>query len=227
MKMTKLKAALIHISLSIFVVGLLFLSIYYIWYPRPFFEISGVIEPIKLLVMVDVIIGPLLTFVVYKKDKKRLKFDLSIIALLQIAALFYGAHTIYNGRAGLLVVSNGQFNYLTEKYAHNDELKFDALKPSIFSPPKMAFLTQSNGLDIYSAYADFEPIEDYNLTVMPHSLSLDNMMAKFKDKEKELKALNEKYKEDEIVFFMLDKDMAKYYVVFSLRQNKIIDQLKF
>jgi hypothetical protein len=225
--MTKIKAALIHLTLSVLVVGLLFLTILYIWYPKPFFEISGVIEPLKLLIMVDVIIGPLLTFVVYKQGKKSLKLDLSIIVLLQIAALFYGVYTIYKGRPSLIVMNNGQFHYLVEKYADNDKLKYDALKPGIFSSPKMAFLTQLDDLDIYSAYAEFEPIENFNLTVMPHSLSLDNMMAKFKVKEKELDSLNKKYKDDEIVFFILDKDQAKYYVVFSTRQNKIIDQLKF
>lgn len=224
--MTKFIAAFIHISLSILIVGLLFFAIFYIWYPKPFFDIFGVIEPMKLLVMVDVIIGPLLTFIVYKKGKKTLKLDLTVIALIQISALFYGAHTIYMVRPSSIVMSNGQFNYLAEKFVHNDKLKFDELKPSIFSSPKMAFLTQLNGLDIYSAYSDFEPIKDYNLTVMPHSLSLDNMKSNFKGKEKELEAMEEKYHSENIVFFMLDKEQAKYYVAFSTRQNKIVDQQK-
>jgi hypothetical protein len=66
------------------------LVIYYIWYPKPFFGISNTIEPLKLLILVDVIIGPLLTFIVYKKNKSTLVMDLSIIALLQIGAFFYG-----------------------------------------------------------------------------------------------------------------------------------------
>ena len=85
--MTKIKAALIHLFISIIVIGLFFAMVYFIWYPKPFFDISGVIEPFKLLIFVDVIVGPLLTLIVYKKGKKNLKLDISIIAVFQLVAL--------------------------------------------------------------------------------------------------------------------------------------------
>lgn len=223
--MTKLKAALIHIGLSIFAIGLLFLTIIYIWYPKPFFEISGVIEPLKLLLMVDVIIGPLLTFVVYKKGKKYLKLDLTLIALMQIAALGYGVYTIYQGRPSMLVFNNGQFNYLSETYANNQDLIFDELKPHLFSKPKIAYVN-FNG-DLYNAYAQFVPMDNYDLMLLPFSWSLENMKAKFKSKQLEIEQLEQKHKDEDIVFFKLDKDMSLNYVVYSVKQNTIVDHLKF
>ena len=225
--MTKLKAALIHLSLSVFVISLLIGLIFFIWYPQPFFDISGVDMPLKLLVMIDVIVGPLLTFIVYKKHKKSLKFDLSVIVLLQLCALGFGVYTIYQGRPTLIVMNNGSFNYLVEKFSNNDELKFDELKPHIFSKPKYAFLTQKNHLDIYNDYADFTPIKDYKREVLPHSISVKSMLAQFSKKQDEIKHLDELYKEDSIVFYVLVNDQTNYYVVYSTVRNKIIDYLKF
>jgi len=225
--MTKFKAALIHLSLSALVIGLFFLTLYSIWYPQPFFAISGVVEPLKLLVMVDVIVGPLLTFVVYKKGKKTLKLDLSVIVLMQIFALAYGANTIYQGRPSLLVFNNGQFHYMAEKFAKNQELKVESLKPSLFSKPKLAYAANIKVLDIYNAYAEFVEIDQPELMLLPHSLSLENMKAKFKNKEAEIDELNEKYQQDAILFFILDKQQSQYYVVFSTTKNQIIDYLKF
>ena len=46
---------------------------------------------------IDVILGPLLTLLVYKQGKKTLLFDLTVIVLLQISALGYGLWTISQG----------------------------------------------------------------------------------------------------------------------------------
>lgn len=225
--MTKFKAAFIHILLSILVIGLFVLTIYFVWYPKPFFVISGVSEPLKLLVLIDVIIGPLLTFIVYKKNKKYLKLDLLLIAIMQIAALSYGVYTIYGGKPSMLVMHNGQFHYLSQKYAKHDELKFDELKPSFFSKPKMSYIVTTQSLDIYNTYVDMLPIDDIKNRLMPFSLNSENMKAKFKGKIKAIDKISEKYKDEEIVYFNLDKDMSKYYVVYSLTQKSIIDYLEF
>jgi len=53
-----------------------------VWYPPPLFQLLGGFELLLLIVAVDIALGPLLTLVVFKSGKKRLKFDLSVIALL-------------------------------------------------------------------------------------------------------------------------------------------------
>ena len=55
----------------------------------------------KLFLMmlgVDIILGPILTFIIYQKNKKSLKFDLFIIACIQISAIGYGVYSMYGGR---------------------------------------------------------------------------------------------------------------------------------
>jgi hypothetical protein len=69
-----------------------------IWYPGGYFKLMEVGKIYFILMGVDVCLGPLLTFVVYKYDKKGLRFDLSFIALCQLFALLYGASIVFQGR---------------------------------------------------------------------------------------------------------------------------------
>lgn len=225
--MTKVKAALIHILISICIISLFAIVVFFIWYPKPFVAISGVIEPLKLLIVIDVIIGPLLTFVVYKKNKKYLKLDLTLIALMQIAALFYGVYTIYSGKPSMVVMHNGEFLYLSEKFADHEKLIFDELKPGFFTQPKLAYIKGTEFVDVYNAYSDMQPIEDYNETLLRYSLNRENMAAKFTSKTEEIDDLLSQYDSDDIAFFKLDKQGSKYYVLYSKSQNAIVDYLRF
>ncbi|MGE6390963.1 hypothetical protein ACQKDP_10315 [Psychrobacter pacificensis] len=51
-----------------------------------------------MILIVDLISGSLSTLVVYKKHKKTLKMDLTIIALIQLSALSYGLYSVYEAR---------------------------------------------------------------------------------------------------------------------------------
>ena len=82
----RIKAFLIHglvsISVALLVIGLVF----FIWYPSPLAKAVGVTHIFLMLLAIDVIIGPVLGFIVYKEGKKTLKMDLSIIITLQLCA---------------------------------------------------------------------------------------------------------------------------------------------
>ena len=69
----------------------------------------GVTQIFLILLAVDITIGPLITFIVYQKGKKSLKFDLTVVALLQVAALAYGMHTVFVGRPAFVVFSVDRF----------------------------------------------------------------------------------------------------------------------
>ncbi len=92
---SKLKAALIHLGLSILLVGLSIGSIIFFFFPTLFIGISDFKEVASIIISVDLILGPLLTFVVFQPQKKTLKFDLSVIAAVQMSALVYGAFALY------------------------------------------------------------------------------------------------------------------------------------
>jgi hypothetical protein len=84
--------------------------VFFVWYPEPLDKAIGVKEIFLILLTVDIIIGPLMTLVVYKPGKPGLILDLSIIAALQIAALIYGMSTVFAGRPVFIVFNQSRFD---------------------------------------------------------------------------------------------------------------------
>jgi hypothetical protein len=87
----------IHLLISVIVLVALLSLIFFVWFPYDLIFAGG-IDGLKILMGVDLILGPLLTLIVFKAGKKGLKFDLSMIALLQIACLIAGSWLVYNER---------------------------------------------------------------------------------------------------------------------------------
>ncbi len=111
--MTRVRAALTHFGISVLVFSLFLSLVFFIWYPWPFNYTQGIGEIVYLMAGVDVVLGPLLTLIVYKAGKKSLKFDLSVIAAVQIAALIYGGAVIYKERPAYIVYNVGMFDVVT------------------------------------------------------------------------------------------------------------------
>jgi len=94
----RIRAALIHLSLSAAIAFLVFLAIYLLLYPDALFEGAGGKELFLLIVGVDVTVGPLVTLVIFKPGKWGLKFDLACIAIAQVTALTYGVWVMVEAR---------------------------------------------------------------------------------------------------------------------------------
>lgn len=113
--MSRWKASGIHLLLSAAIVGSVVLFMLTVWYPRPLFQAAGGSQLIFILASVDVTIGPLITLIIFKAGKKSLKFDLSVIATLQLVALGYGVQTVYHARPIYLVCTIDRFDVVMAK----------------------------------------------------------------------------------------------------------------
>lgn len=84
-------------------------------YPTPYAQMLGGFELFLLVMGVDVVCGPLLTFVLFNpaKPKRELTLDLGIVACLQIAALVYGLHTVWIARPVYLAYELDRFRVIT------------------------------------------------------------------------------------------------------------------
>ena len=93
-------AATIHLTCSICVTLLAAALVFGLWYPFPYRELSGGRELFFLIVLVDVICGPILTLVLFSPHKLRVELyrDLGLVALIQLVALGYGLFTVYQAR---------------------------------------------------------------------------------------------------------------------------------
>ncbi|MFK7912897.1 MAG: hypothetical protein AB8B93_03195 [Pseudomonadales bacterium] len=111
--MTRFKAFSIHLGCSLIIFAALAALVVWVWYPGFFFETDGGWQGIRIIVLVDLVLGPLLTLVVYKAGKPGLKMDLTLIALFQTACLIAGTYVVYSERPLALVYVDGQFNSVT------------------------------------------------------------------------------------------------------------------
>jgi len=109
--MGKPKAFIIHLLVSAAVVGALLLVLVTRWYPMPYFVADGGWQGIRLVAVIDVVLGPLLTLVIYNRAKPRRKlfFDYSVIGALQACAFIFGVWTVFSARTTLVVFTDGTF----------------------------------------------------------------------------------------------------------------------
>jgi len=105
----RLRAGLIHLCLSAAIAALVFLPIYFIWYPDVLYESAGGRELFLLIVSVDVTLGPLITTIVYVPGKWGLKFDLAVIGTLQLMALTFGVSVLFESRPVNIVFVKDRF----------------------------------------------------------------------------------------------------------------------
>ncbi len=107
----RLQAAGIHLGVSVLVAALAAVLVFALWYPYPYRELSGGRELFRLVVMVDVVLGPLITFAVFNRAKPRseLRRDLAVVGLLQLAGLCYGLWTVHLARPVHLVYEYDRF----------------------------------------------------------------------------------------------------------------------
>jgi len=109
--MGKPKAFIIHLLVSAAVVGALLLVLVTRWYPMPYFVADGGWQGIRLVAAIDVVLGPLLTLVIYNRAKPRRKllFDYSVISVLQVCAFTFGVWTVFSARTTVVVFTDGVF----------------------------------------------------------------------------------------------------------------------
>lgn len=128
----RIKAFAIHLLLSACLALVVVCLVFFIWYPNPLHAALGVTKIFLMLIAIDMVIGPCLTLLVYKRGKKTLVMDLSIIAALQIGALLYGLHAVAEGRPAWLVFADDGF-YLV-RANEIDERKLDQAKVEYQDP---------------------------------------------------------------------------------------------
>jgi len=121
---SKLKAFGIHLGFSLVVAIGAALVVLGVWYPYPYREISGGRELFLLVVTVDVILGPLITFVVFNLTKPRREklLDFCVIVVLQLTALAYGLWAVFQARPVHTVFEYDRFRVIHAAEVPGEEL---------------------------------------------------------------------------------------------------------
>jgi hypothetical protein len=169
--MSRWKAFTIHLSVSFLIVFSLSVVLALTWYPPIYAQAVGGFDIIAILAAVDVTIGPLLTLIIWNVSKPSLRFDISVIILLQLTALGYGLYTLALARPVYIVFAVDRFNLITAVDIPAGELEkaskefrsLPLLKPKIIAAKKPANNSERSKL-LFSALtggADLQQIPQY------------------------------------------------------------------
>lgn len=137
----KLRAFLIHLSASAAVVSSIGALMLLLWFPQPWFMHDGGWTVFRLILLVDVVLGPLLTLIVFRRGKSGLRRDLTVIVAVQLGALAFGATTMYQYRPAFVVYGDRNFFTVTWKEVRDATKDIERLRR--FTPergPGIVFL---------------------------------------------------------------------------------------
>lgn len=121
------KIAAAHLIICIIIAVAAAILVFGLWYPYPYNEIAGGRELFIIIIIVDVICGPLITLVFSnpKKSTMELRRDLILVGLIQLSALIYGIHIVWQARPVFLVHEIDRFKVITLPAV--DKAEVDAL----------------------------------------------------------------------------------------------------
>ncbi|WP_169798124.1 hypothetical protein [Moraxella oblonga] len=153
---------MIHFLISLSIFGLVLAWVWFVAYPDVYFTMAGAVQGLTLVFLVDVVLGPLLSFLVYnpKKPKKEIFSDFAIIGLVQVGALLYGLNTLYQEHPKAVVVyhkssatvfNKRELDEVANFNLNGDYSKWGELPVAVYSPSvsrQAPYQTLSNSLNI-------------------------------------------------------------------------------
>lgn len=222
---SKLKASLVHLGLSILLVLLVMGSILFFLFPQAFIAVTDFKEVASIIISVDLVLGPLLTFVVFNpnKTKKELAFDIASIATVQLAALTYGAYSLFQIHPVYVTFNIDRFTIVVAKDAEPEKAILDTFKVSRFESGKMAFAKMPNdpkkqkeillsalngGEDLDQREEYYQPVEENISEIIAKSLDPEMI---FSDEKAQHKGKN---------FLARHKDKLESYAYLPLNSMK-------
>jgi hypothetical protein len=120
--LSRFSAAGLHFAVSFTIAMMIAMLMYFVWYPAPLFFAMGGATLFMLIVGIDVTLGPLITLIIFDTRKKSLEFDISVVLLVQLAALIYGIYAMYSARPVFTVFTGQDFAVVAAAEIEPDDL---------------------------------------------------------------------------------------------------------
>jgi hypothetical protein len=167
----RVRFALVHFLISAAILGLVLLVIVLVWYPPPLTQLQGLTAILLLLCIVDLCLGPMATLIVAgpKKPLLELRRDLTVIAAVQVAALFYGLWAVFVARPAFIVFNADRFDIVVaadvEPLYRGAPIAGEFAQPSL-TGPRWVFARQPSSIEerndiLFSAATGGADIKNY------------------------------------------------------------------
>lgn len=112
--MTRSKMFQIRFAATTALLVLAWLLARYVWFPGDYFALSDLRNLLLILVAANLIVGPGLSTLLYRPGKWGLRFDLIVIAIVEIAILCWCMLEIYERRPAFAVFAVDRFEAVAE-----------------------------------------------------------------------------------------------------------------
>ncbi len=192
---SRIKAGFIHFLASLLIFSLFIFVLLFFWFPEPYFSATGGWQGLKIVAFIDLILGPLLTLIIFNssKPRKELKADLSIILILQASALIWGINTVYHQRPIAITFWESSFytipyKEVSQKYSGSEKLKSIINKPrEFYIVPKPIIVKNIIGLNDevlreklppYQLIHRYKPIKQYFDKIKRRSININEFISK-------------------------------------------------
>lgn len=111
----RVRAALIHLLYSMLSIVSIFIVLVLLWFPTPFLDLLNIWRLLAWIIAVNVVCGPLLTFIVWNPNKSISErwLDISIVIIIQLAALGYGLWSLAQTRPVFIVYEVDRFRAIS------------------------------------------------------------------------------------------------------------------
>jgi len=203
--LTRWQAAPIHLAISATIAAAVFAVCYFIWYPGALFDTAGGRDLFLLIACVDVTVGPLITLIIFVPGKRGLRFDLWVIAIVQLAALCYGTYVLFESRPVWIVFVKDRFELVRANDIRDEERAkakppFDAL--SITGPPVVGarlptdpdeqlkiMISAAQGLDVQTYPQYLVPYDEVRKQVTAKAAPLAQLVELNPDQKERISAL--------------------------------------
>jgi len=96
----KARAFAVHFLVTLTLCAVAAALVFLVWFPQPFASMLGGTKLFGILLMCDLGLGPLTSFIIYnsRKSRRELLFDYTIVGIVQLAAFVYGVYAVANTR---------------------------------------------------------------------------------------------------------------------------------
>jgi hypothetical protein len=198
------RAAGLHFLISLALAALIAGLVFFLWYPGAYRLLSGGRDLFLLVITVDVILGPLLTFAVFdlRKGWRHLRRDLAVIGLVQLGALAYGLHTVLIARPIAMVFEVDRFRVLNSSEIRLEELPqarpeyrtlplsgpwlLGARKPRDRAEASDALFKALDGIDIGQRPTFWQPYSESSRDALARSRPVAMLLAHYPERAAEL-----------------------------------------
>jgi len=237
----RLKATSIHLILSAiaFFIVLYFILVH--WYPKPHFAVNGGWQGVRIMLFVDIVLGPFLTLILFNplKSKKAITFDLSIIVSIQISAFTWGVYAVHSQHPVALAFWKGIIYLILQcELSVQDKNQADIQLLDNGNPPVVFVRKPVSGDEVAgvisfalieylsekSLYFLYDPIKDHVEELFVTSLDIEQKSPEKIGTAKNNYLNKKRLQHDEIAFVPFDGRYGTSLLIFD-RSGNIIDAI--